>query len=619
MSATNAPISALVERWLSEDKDPKTRAQIEALAAANDEEALEELLRRPIEFGTAGLRARMEAGYSRLNRLTVITASQGLAAYVEREVPSAAARGVVVGHDHRHNSDAFARLTARAFLDRGFKVYFYPEIGLTPQVPFAVKKLGASCGVMITASHNPKDDNGYKVYWENGAQIKPPLDVGIAQSIQEHSVPRNWDIESVDNNSKVEDVTERMMDAYFEAAKHLVHSPEANRKTDLRYVYTPMHGVGAPFAKRILETFELPPYVPVPEQISPDPEFPTVSFPNPEEKGALDMAKDLADREGIDIVVANDPDADRFAAAEKQADGSWHAFTGDQLGSIFAAAVLEMSRRDGISDSKVAMVNSTVSSRMLEAMARKEGFHYADTLTGFKWMANELATMQKQGYFVGFGYEEAIGYMIHDQVLDKDGVTALGVFLQLAARLRAEGKRVNDYLESLYAKYGYFVSGNSYFLCHDPAKTDRIFSRIRFGNPENQQDAVPVERTEFVRPSQGDVLRYPRTIGGFPVSYIRDLTVGFEMRDVDKQEGALTVAQDQFLPAFPVSAGSHMITLETRNGGRLTMRTSGTEPKLKYYLEVRNQSNDRAAAASDLEKMSAAVAEELIEATKNGL
>ncbi|KAJ2580964.1 hypothetical protein GGH95_002320, partial [Coemansia sp. RSA 1836] len=475
------PIARLAERWLSEDKDPETRGQIERLLAANDEATMEKLLRNRIEFGTAGLRARMEAGYSRLNRLTVITASQGLAAYVARAVDGAQRRGVVVGHDHRHNSAAFARLTARAFLDRGFHVYLYPGLELTPAVPFAVKRLGAACGVMITASHNPKDDNGYKVYWENGAQISPPVDEAIAQSIGEHTQPgpRSWDVDSVEADAEVEDVTQQMMDAYFEAAAgSLAGDRAANGRTQLRYVYTPMHGVGAPFAARMLGAFGLPPFVPVPEQMRADPDFPSVAFPNPEERGALDMAKGVADAQGVGLVLANDPDADRFAAAEKQPDGSWLAFTGDQLGTIFAAAVLAAARRAGVADERVAMVNSTVSSRMLGVMAQAEGFRYADTLTGFKWMANELLALQRQGFFAAFGYEEAIGYMIHDHVLDKDGVTALAVFVQLAAQLHANGRSVADYLEEQYARYGYFVSANSYFVCPDPAKTGRIFSRI---------------------------------------------------------------------------------------------------------------------------------------------
>ncbi|KAJ2119240.1 hypothetical protein IW147_006031, partial [Coemansia sp. RSA 720] len=373
----------LAQRWLAEDKDPKTRAQIEGLVASGDEEQLELLLRTPIEFGTAGLRARMEAGYSRLNQLTVISASQGLSAYAERNVPHALERGVVIGHDHRHNSDVFARLTARAFLDRGFRVHFFPQIGLTPQVPFAVKQLNAACGVMITASHNPKDDNGYKVYWENGAQIKPPLDEGIAACIEEYREPRSWDVEGIEHDERVEDVTVAMMDTYFAAAQKLVQDVELNQSTLLQYVYTPMHGVGAPFAARMLSSFGLPPYVAVPEQEQPDPDFPTVSFPNPEEKGALDMAKTLADARNIGLVIVNDPDADRFAAAEKQSDGSWLMFTGDQLGTIFAAYVLEMARSASVPDAKLAMVNSTVSSRMLETMAQVEGFYYADTLTGF--------------------------------------------------------------------------------------------------------------------------------------------------------------------------------------------------------------------------------------------
>ncbi|KAJ2080556.1 hypothetical protein H4R24_002994 [Coemansia sp. RSA 988] len=609
----------LAQRWLDEDKDPKTRAQIEALVASRDEQALEELLRNPVEFGTAGLRARMEAGYSRLNQLTVISASQGLAAYVELQVPSAIERGIVVGYDHRHNSAVFARLTARAFVDRGFRVHFFPEPGFTPQVPFAVKHLRAACGVMITASHNPKDDNGYKVYWENGAQIKPPLDEGIAASIDKYRVPVNWNVEGIEDHERVTDVTTAMIDAYFAAATHLVQGQELNCKTELRYVYTAMHGVGASFAARMLTTFGLPPFIPVPEQISPDPDFPTVSFPNPEENGALDMAKALADKQGAVLVLANDPDADRFAAAEKQADGSWIAFTGDQLGIIFAAAVLDMARTQGIPDKKLAMVNSTVSSRMLEVMAAKEGFHYVDTLTGFKWMANELASLQARGYYVGLGYEEAIGYMVHDQVLDKDGVTALAVFVQLAVQLNADGKRISDYLQSLYSKYGYFVSANSYFLCPDTVKMDRIFAHIRFGDSNPADGTDSVERTAFSRQDTGDVLRYPRTIGGFLVSYIRDLTEGFEMCDVDKQEPSLSISQNQNQPEFPVSKSAHMLTFETRNGGRLTMRTSGTEPKLKYYLEVRNANNDRVQAAKDLDIMARAVSEELVQATYNKL
>ncbi|KAJ2774933.1 hypothetical protein IWQ56_000218 [Coemansia nantahalensis] len=609
----------LAERWLAEDQDPATRAQIEDLVRRGDNAKLEELLRTPIEFGTAGLRARMEAGYSRLNQLTVISASQGLAAYAEREVADARERGVVVGHDHRHNSATFARLTARAFLDRGFRVRFFPGLVPTPAVPFAVKRLHAACGVMITASHNPKDDNGYKVYWENGAQIKPPLDEGIAASIAEHRVPRSWSVDSVDADARVADVTAPMLDAYFEAARRLALDEEQNRATKLRYVYTPMHGVGAPFAARALAAFGLPAFVPVPQQIEPDPDFPTVAFPNPEERGALDMAKAVADAEEIGLVVANDPDADRFAAAEKQADGSWLAFTGDQLGALFAGVVLDMARRDGVPDAKLAMVNSTVSSRMLGVMAAAEGFHYMDTLTGFKWMANELAGLQQRGYTVGLGYEEAIGYMIHDHVLDKDGITALAVFVQMAAALHSQGRRVGDYLEDLYAKYGYFVSANAYFVCPDPQKTERIFSRIRFGPAADSQDDDGVERIKFARPHIGDVLRYPRTVGGSPVSYIRDLTVGFEMRDIDQSPRALTLAKGQCWPTLLVSGSSHMITIETRNGARLTMRTSGTEPKLKYYLEVQDSNNDRAAAARVADTMTRAVADELVQAAKNGL
>ncbi|KAJ2520821.1 hypothetical protein H4217_001795 [Coemansia sp. RSA 1939] len=618
----------LAKRWLAEDKDPHTRSQIEALVAANKTDELEKLLRTPVEFGTSGMRARMEAGYARINQLTVITASQGTAAYVERTVPDALTRGVVVGYDHRHGSRIFALSTARAFLDRGFKVYLYTSVGPTPLVPFAVKRLGAACGVMITASHNPKQDNGYKLYWENGAQIRPPLDEGVSQCIRENSVPVNWDTQGAESDPGVTDVTESMTKAYFDAAQSLVADRGLNAATSLRYVYTPMHGVGAPFAARVLEIFGLPPYIPVQEQLQPDPDFSTVAFPNPEEKGALDMAMAVADRENAQLVLANDPDADRFAVAERQANGSWLMFTGDQLGTIFAAAVLEAYRHNGIADSKIAMANSTASSRMLGVLARKEGIHCAETLTGFKWIANELESLSKQGYHAAFGYEEAIGYMVSDKVLDKDGVTALGFFVQLASRLHAQQLRISDYLETQYARYGYFESANNYFISPDQRKTGEIFSRIRYGDGSNNDG---ISRTSFVRTSaQGgatEVLRYPLTIGGFPVSYIRDLTIGVEIPDVDKICAAasgsggpqLVIAKGQYEPTLPVSSSSQMITFETRNGSRLTLRTSGTEPKLKYYLEASNSENDRALAARDLETMTRAIADELVQASKNGL
>ncbi|KAG1443684.1 hypothetical protein G6F56_010583 [Rhizopus delemar] len=313
-------IEELVKDWLSLDTNEETRKEIIQLYEANNEQELTKRLATRIEFGTAGLRARMEAGFSRMNDLTVLQASQGLAIYIENNVKNAKSRGVVIGHDHRHHSDDFARLTAFAFINRGFKVWYYKDLIHTPLVPYTIKKLNAAGGVMITASHNPKDDNGYKVYWENSCQIIPPHDEGIASTILENLTPWGWDYQAVNTSDLVEDPKDQgIIDSYFEQVKNLCQYRPDNISTNVKFVYTAMHGVGTPFAERSFQVFDLPPFTPVEAQVVPDPNFPTVAFPNPEEgKGALTLAIQTADKVNGNIILANDPDADRLAIAEKQ-------------------------------------------------------------------------------------------------------------------------------------------------------------------------------------------------------------------------------------------------------------------------------------------------------------
>ncbi|KAJ3248475.1 Phosphoglucomutase-3 [Chytriomyces hyalinus] len=644
-----------VEKWLRLDQDDKTRAEIESLVAANNEKELQRRLGSYIKFGTAGLRAAMEAGFTGMNSLTVIQASQGLASYIESTVPNAKERGVVVGHDHRHNSQSFARLTAAVFLTHGFKVYFYNTLVHTPMVPFAIQHLRLAGGVMVTASHNPKQDNGYKVYWENSAQIIPPHDAGIAERIQSlNNTTTTWDKTLVDTHPNcIQNQTEALKDAYFSAVRNLVStSREILSATSLRYVYTAMHGVGLPFTQRMLETFGFPAAILVSEQVQPDPEFPTVSFPNPEEKGALSMAQHLADtsviktttsktavvssmspnskttttttttsQQPVGLVLANDPDADRFAAAERKRDGSWHVFTGDQIGTLLGySLVLKVANRDAAAKKRVALVNSAVSSKMLRSMCNVEGLRYEETLTGFKWMANKVVELRDvEGCDTFFAYEEAIGFMTHEAVLDKDGVTALATFVELAILQHEKGLTMVDLLEELYEKYGFHASDNYYFICYEASTIKAIFEKIRFGGA-NTDAAIP--RSNFRRPD-GSVLRYPLTVAGFPVTYIRDLTCGFEMRDIpafmSKNEGAdvVDIQQGEFYPTMPVSASSEMITFELANECVFTLRTSGTEPKIKYYIEKKG--TDRSTVSEHLKAVVKAVGDELFEAAKNNL
>ncbi|KAI7888047.1 uncharacterized protein EV154DRAFT_519070 [Mucor mucedo] len=529
----------------------------------------------------------MEAGFARMNDLTVLQASQGLAVYIEEHVQDAKERGIVIGHDHRHHSLDFARLTAFAFLQRGFKVWYYKELVHTPLVPYTIKKLHAAGGIMITASHNPKDDNGYKVYWENACQIIPPHDEGIAQTILENLQPWGWDKDLVSTSDLVSDPTDQgVIDQYFEEVKALCKFPNDNETTGVKFTYTAMHGVGTPFAVRAFDAFQLPPFVQVQEQVVPDPDFPTVAFPNPEEgKGALNLAIQTAEKAGANIILANDPDADRLAIAEKQSNGEWIIFTGNQIGSILGAASFEKAIQAGKTPDQLAMVASTVSSKFLARMGEVEGFKFVESLTGFKWIGNTAMDLEKSGLEVIFSYEEAIGFTIGDIVKDKDGVSALAFFAEWATQLYKRGITANDYLEELYAKYGYFVSENSYFICHDKPKIQKIFERIRY-DAEGKLD-------------------YPKTIGGHAVTGVRDLTVGYDSSTEDH------------LPTLPVSASSEMITFRLANNTVFTIRTSGTEPKIKYYSELRGESEQQ--ARIDLHHVVEAIANELMEYEKNGL
>ncbi|KAI8081681.1 uncharacterized protein BX664DRAFT_366909 [Halteromyces radiatus] len=540
----------------------------------------------------------MEAGFSRMNDLTVLQASQGLAMYIEENVTDAKTRGVVIGHDHRYHSDSFARLTAAAFIQRGFKVWYYRDLVHTPLVPYTIKKLKAAGGVMITASHNPKDDNGYKVYWENACQIIPPHDEGIASSILQHLNPWGWGYDLVDTSELCVDPSNQgVIDAYFDEVAALSTFTQDNVKSDIKFVYTAMHGVGTPFAERAFNVFKLSPFIPVKEQVKPDPDFPTVAFPNPEEgKGSLSLAMKTADEHKATLILANDPDADRLAIAEKQKDGEWKIFTGNQIGSVLGAASYEKAIKSGKKSAELAMVASTVSSKFLERMGQVEGFRFEESLTGFKWIGNAAMQLEKEGYQVIFSFEEAIGFTIGDIVKDKDGISALAFFSEWAIQLyNNHGTTVYGYLEQLYQKYGYFVSDNSYFICHDKALIQTIFQRIRFGNQPIRSDTS----------SFGYELAYPKTVAGYKVVSIRDLTIGYDSSKPDNK------------PTLPVSSSSEMITFRLENSTVFTIRTSGTEPKIKYYSELRGESEEQ--AKQDLTKVVTSIGQDLLEYERNGL
>lgn len=552
-------LQAAIDRWYAWDRNEVTVAEVRGLVEKGDSATLQKLFGSRMEFGTAGLRAAMGAGTSQMNDVTVIQAAQGLAAYLKEQFSQEdlSERGIVVGNDARHNSARFARLSANVFISNGIKTYLFGDIVCTPYVPFTVRRRKCVAGVMVTASHNPKQDNGYKVYWSNGAQIVGPHDSGIARCIEEHLEPQQ---SSWETQAGAADPTDDTAAAFFESLQALCQHKEVAAASSTKFTYTAMHGVGTRFTTRALNTFGVRAenIVYVTEQTEPDPEFPTVAFPNPEEgKSALNLSFAAAEANNSRVILANDPDADRLAVAEQQEDGSWRVFTGNHIGALLGWWALEChKRRGGVVDQSVAMVCSAVSSMILRSMAQKEGFAFEETLTGFKWMGSRSEILEREcNKTVLFAFEEAIGFMCGTRVYDKDGVTAAAVMADLVHDLeqKENGKRLSEKLTDIYRQYGFHASYNSYIISKDATKTRAMFDSMRHIGPDGG---------------------YPKSVAGVAVVSIRDLSVG------------LDTSQKDNVALLPSSSVSPMITFYFENQTVLTVRGSGTEPKIKWYAEM---------------------------------
>ncbi len=511
------------QSWLAEDPDVHTRDELTQLVAAvesgnADARAdLADRFRGTLEFGTAGLRGALGAGPNRMNRVVVIRAAAGLASYLLAE-GAEPGTPVVIGYDARHNSDVFARDTAEVMSGAGLKPLLLPRPLPTPLLAFAIRELGCAAGVMVTASHNPPQDNGYKVYLGDGSQIVPPADTGIAERIAAvgrlESVPR---LPLGATGGAVLD--EGVVDAYLDAVAGIA----GDGPRDLASVYTPLHGVGGGALPTVLENAGFATPQVVAEQEAPDADFPTVAFPNPEEPGAIDLAVALAERTGADIVIANDPDADRCAAAVPDPrGGSWRMLRGDEVGALLADHLLRQGR-DGV------YATSIVSSSLLGTMAAAGGQRYAETLTGFKWIGRIPDLV--------FGYEEALGYCVDPvNVADKDGVSAALMLCEVAAAAKAEGRTLHDLLDDIAVAHGLHA-------------TDQLSVRVT----DLGEIAAAMERLRSAPPA---------TLGGSPVTAADDLALG--SADPPPTDG---------------------LRYRTADGSRVIVRHSVTEPKLKCYME----------------------------------
>lgn len=503
----------------------------------------------------------MAAGFACMNALTIIQASQGLARFLRNKHPHISSSGVVIGHDARHNSAKFAGLAANAFIAEKIPVWAYNGPCITPAVPFGVTHLHAAAGVMVTASHNPAQDNGYKVYFQNGAQINAPIDTEIAQSIEENLAPWPGAWNELELGEYLDlDAYDRVLPEYITAVENFSKSTVLQWKSPKPFVYTPLHGVGGLVFPSICRSVGINDFTIVAKQGALDPDFPTVPFPNPEEAGSLEMATQTADREGKSLIVANDPDADRFAAAEKL-DDSWFMFTGNHVGVLLASHVFDALEAQGRA-SDIAVLSSTVSTGMLEKMAVARGFHFQECLTGFKWMANVAQDLEREGFTVPFAFEEALGYMFPSVCYDKDGIAAAMVFLAAEARWRNQGFTIYGKLQQLFQTFGYHETLNNYFRSPNPQTTMTLFRGIRNGSYQTEQ-----------------------RLGSFKILRWRDVTEGYDSGTADKKS------------TLPVDSSSQMLTLWLDREVRFTFRASGTEPKVKVYIESCYPSRDEAVSA----------------------
>ena len=556
-------VIAAARTWADADPDRSTREEIEGILASSDvsKTDLADRFAGNLEFGTAGLRGIIGAGPNRMNRAVVLRTTWGLARYIAQTFgEDGKKRGVVIGFDGRHMSREFAEDTACALAAAGVRAQLFTDVVPTPLLAFAVSRLGTSAGVMITASHNPPEYNGYKAYWSNGAQIVPPTDVGIAHAIEgappAKDVPR---LELADAKAKglVVMVGEALEEAYLAEVKKLGALGTGDRS--LSIVYTPMHGVGDKLARLAFDQAGFTNVVSVPEQQKPDGAFPTVAFPNPEEKGAMDLSFALARARKADLVIANDPDADRLAVALPQPSlpSGYLQLTGNQVGILLGHYILtgrlaNLEHAALVDGKKPLVIESIVSSPMLGVVAHALGASYDEVLTGFKWIANRAMDRKaKNGEHFVFGFEEALGYTIGELVRDKDGVSAAVIFAELTAVLRAKGTTVLEHLDGLYRRYGLFTSSQVSLTkkgASGIAELKAIMAKLR---------ASP-----------------PWTVGEHAVTEVRDF-----------QNQVTTLADGTKHPLdLPQS---DVLTFMLASGSRIIARPSGTEPKAKFYFDVR--------------------------------
>lgn len=552
-----AQVTRKANTWLEGNYDAETKAEVQLMLDNEDKKELIDAFYKDLEFGTGGLRGIMGAGSNRMNIYTVGAATQGLANYLKKEFAGLDEIKVVIGHDCRNKSRKFAEIAADIFSANDIKVYLFEELRPTPEVSYAIRKLGCQSGIMITASHNPKEYNGFKAYWNDGAQVLAPHDRNIIAEV--NRIKSNDEIKFDKNSKLIETIGKDMDKAFIEEVKKLVLSPEAiERNNDIRIVYTPIHGTGGKLIPDALRAIGFTNIINVPEQDVISGDFPTVISPNPEEPAALNLAIKRAIETDADIVMATDPDSDRIGTAIRDDKGEFILVNGNQT-FLLCLYYLMTRRQDlGLLTGKEYVVKTIVTTELAKKIADIKGIEIYDSYTGFKWIAEIIRRNEGVKKYIGGG-EESYGFLAGDFVRDKDAVSACTLFAEIAAWARDNGKSIYELLQDIYLEYGYYKEVG--------------ISLVRKGK----------EGADEIEAMMKNFRSNPLTsLGGSPVSLIKDF---------GKLEGIDFVSNENIVLEMPTT--SNVIQFFTEEGTKLSIRPSGTEPKIKFYIEVTGSAKSR--------------------------
>lgn len=550
-----AEILKRAKAYIAEEKDERFSKEVEELIAKEDYKELEDRFYQTLEFGTGGLRGIMGGGTNRMNTLEINKATQGLANYVLKAFPKEAKEGTlsaVVAYDSRLNSDVFAEATALIFAANGIKAYLFSSLRPTPELSFAIRTLGAKTGVVVTASHNPRMYNGYKAYWDNGAQVIEPHDVGIIEEVNKVTEVKTMTRVQAIAEEKLVIIDKEIDEKFWAMCKAQLFRPELikEKAKDIRIVYTPLHGTGAMHVEKVLGDLGLK-VITVPEQREPDGNFPTVEKPNPEEKPALTLAVELAKKEKADGVMATDPDSDRFGTAFPDKDGNFVLLSGNQMGALLMDYVIRSREEFGKMPKNPAIIRSIVTSNFGDAICKKHNIALIECLTGFKWIAAAEEDFEKAGtHNYVFGLEESYGYKIEKDVMDKDGVSAAAMCAEMILYWRSQGKSLLEHLDDMYKEYGYFE--------------DRAISK----NFPGSSGVATMKGIMAKLRSEG-----LKNLGGEKVVKIRDVqeSTVFDPANPSKKE-AISLPK------------SNVLQFYLESGTIVSARPSGTEPKIKFYI-----------------------------------